>query len=128
MGLLRKLNFNHSTICTVSNWLIRLWRRNYFPNSDSEPEPPHRSYCCESGCANCVWIEYAENLFKYHIKRIEESNDNIGIKDKDEVFGEIVNKLQKEINQIKDPNVRVFLLTEIAVKQEELLEALQKNT
>ncbi|CAH8587939.1 unnamed protein product [Schistosoma rodhaini] len=125
MGLLRKMNFNHSTI---SNWLIRPWRRNYFSNTDSEPEPPHRSDCCESGCANCVWVEYAENLFKYHIKRIKESNDNTSFKDKGKVFGEMVNKLQKEINQIEDQNLRIFLLTEIEIKREKLLEALQEDT
>ncbi|CAH8523297.1 unnamed protein product [Schistosoma turkestanicum] len=128
MGLLRKLNFNQSTIFTVSNWLLHPWRRTCFSNSDSAPEPPQRSYCCGTGCPNCVWIEYAENLLQYHMKRIEKSNNETCSKDKDEFLGEIVTQLEKEINQIEDLNLRTFLLTEVAAKRRELQEVLQNTT
>ncbi|VDN90902.1 unnamed protein product [Brugia pahangi] len=29
------------------------------------PEPPDPGACCASGCANCVWIEYATELMRY---------------------------------------------------------------
>ncbi|TNN05620.1 Oxidoreductase-like domain-containing 1 [Schistosoma japonicum] len=128
MGFLRKLNLNQPTIFSISKWSGREWQRTYSSNTESEPEPPQRPYCCESGCANCVWIEYAENLLQYHIKKIDkESNNNVISKDKEEVLVEIVNKLREEINQIEDHSVRIFLLTEIAIKHEKLLKAVQNN-
>lgn len=33
-------------------------------SSDEIPQPPDN--CCASGCANCIWIQYAEELAKYY--------------------------------------------------------------
>lgn len=29
-------------------------------------EPPDPTSCCGSGCANCIWIEYAAELVRHH--------------------------------------------------------------
>ncbi|KAL1495012.1 hypothetical protein ABEB36_010502 [Hypothenemus hampei] len=59
------------------------------------PEEP--TTCCMSGCANCVWLDYAEKLTEYY-------------KDGGE-------KSVKEINdRISDPNIKAYLLHEIRMK------------
>lgn len=56
------------------------------------PEPP--TTCCMSGCANCVWIEYAEKLSK--------------------IFQDGGEKAQKEImSKVDDTNMQAFLAMEL---------------
>lgn len=56
------------------------------------PEAP--TTCCMSGCANCVWLEYAEKLSEY--------------------FKDGGERAIKEINErVDDPNIRAFLLQEL---------------
>ena len=55
------------------------------------PEPP--TTCCMSGCANCVWIDYAEKLKEYYCDGGQTAKE--------------------EIMKIEDPNMRAFLLMEI---------------
>lgn len=55
-------------------------------------EPP--TNCCMSGCANCVWVDYAEKLTKHFEDGGEKAQQLI-------------------IEQIDDPNMRAFLLTEL---------------
>lgn len=55
------------------------------------PDPP--TNCCMSGCANCVWIEYANQLG--HI-----------LQDRSEAAQQI-------LNVIEDPSLRIFLSIEL---------------
>ncbi|XP_013387017.1 oxidoreductase-like domain-containing protein 1 [Lingula anatina] len=62
------------------------------PGKGPPPEPP--TYCCMSGCANCVYLTYAQELLDYY---------------KD--GGEKAKQAIKE--QVKDPNLQMFLLMEM---------------
>ena len=57
--------------------------------------PPEPQNCCMSGCANCVWVAYAEEIAKI-------LNDG-GIKAKEKIF-----------EHVKDPNLRTFLMLELS--------------
>ncbi|XP_030758625.1 oxidoreductase-like domain-containing protein 1 isoform X2 [Sitophilus oryzae] len=68
-------------------------------NSNEKPkEPPEEpTTCCMSGCANCVWLDYAEELCKYYRDGGE--------------------KAIKEINErISDPSIKAYLLHEIRMR------------
>nr|XP_050030005.1 oxidoreductase-like domain-containing protein 1 [Dermacentor andersoni] len=57
------------------------------------PAPPEKDQCCGSGCSNCVWLEYAEDLVEFY-------------KDGGARAAEAV-------ANIPDPNVRQFVKTEL---------------
>jgi hypothetical protein len=63
---------------------------------DEYPEEP--TTCCMSGCANCVWLEYAEKLSRYYRDGGEEA----------------FKKIQEKVT---DPNMKAFLLHELRMKQ-----------
>lgn len=64
-------------------------------NRPKLPEEP--TTCCMSGCANCVWLDYAEKLTEYYRdggeRAIKEINDNI-----------------------TDTNIKAFLLHELRMR------------
>lgn len=60
------------------------------------PEAP--TTCCMSGCANCVWLEYAEKLSQY-------------FKDGGEKAIEEINK------RVDDPNIKAFILQELRMRK-----------
>lgn len=53
--------------------------------------------CCMSGCANCVWIEYAEKLSEL-------------MKDSDQSVQKII------MEKVQDPNMRSFLSMELRLR------------
>ena len=61
------------------------------PGKGEPPEAP--STCCHSGCSNCVWIMYAEEMRSYYADG-----------------GQLA---RQEVMKIEDPNLRAFLLLEI---------------
>lgn len=56
------------------------------------PEEP--TNCCMSGCANCVWIEYARELTKIYRDGGEKARNLV-------------------ISRITDPNIRIFIQMEL---------------
>ncbi|CAH1793382.1 unnamed protein product, partial [Owenia fusiformis] len=62
------------------------------PGKGPPPLPPE--FCCMSGCANCVWIAYADELKDYY----KDGGD----------------KAKAEIMKIEDANLRSFLLLELS--------------
>lgn len=65
-------------------------------NKNSPPEPP--TTCCMSGCPNCVWLDYAEELIEYYKDGGEQAI--------------------KEINEkITDGNLKAFLLHELRMRK-----------
>ncbi|XP_061180961.1 uncharacterized protein LOC133189593 [Saccostrea echinata] len=58
------------------------------------PEPPVD--CCMSGCANCVWIMYANELRNYYKK---DGNE----------------RAKKEIEKIENPSLKMFLKLELGL-------------
>lgn len=63
------------------------------PGKGPPPEPPVE--CCMSGCANCVWIVYAQELQNYY-------NDG----------GDAA---REAIEQIENPSLRAFLKLELGL-------------
>lgn len=59
--------------------------------------------CCGSGCSNCIWIQYAENLVKYYESQGEK---------KEKALQDALSKIDK----IEDVNLRDFLTMEIKIK------------
>jgi hypothetical protein len=58
----------------------------------SLPEEP--TTCCMSGCTNCVWIQYAEEVSKLCADGGEKARDII-------------------LSKVTDPNTRAFLMMEL---------------
>ncbi len=96
----RQFILGSNTILTVHRLLSnKLLSRSLSDiSSDSEPElevkiPDPPTTCCMSGCANCVWIEYAKELVDIY---------------KD--GGVAADKVMKAID---DPSLKIFLSLEL---------------
>jgi len=66
------------------------------------PDPPAANLCCMSGCANCVWLDYADDMLK-HFERQGQSL-------KTEEILELVDK------SVDDQMVKAFIKMEIKSK------------
>lgn len=90
------------------NSSIRGLRRSCSSSSDcreetESPGPPSLpGTCCMSGCANCVWLDYAEEMVKYY--------ETLGKKME---LSELLNTLDDNVD---DPMVKAFLTMELKSK------------
>lgn len=69
------------------------------------PIKPEPASCCGSGCQNCAWLQYADELLAYYQAQ---DAKQIGIK-----------KIMEEIEKIEDPNLKAYLKMEIHFKTKE---------
>lgn len=82
---------------------VRFCSKNCDKNKDAKgnqaitelPEAP--TTCCMSGCANCVWLDYAEKLSQYLRDGGEQA-----IKEIDE--------------KVTDPNIKAFIMQELRMR------------
>ncbi|XP_041474648.1 uncharacterized protein LOC121423359 [Lytechinus variegatus] len=61
------------------------------------PVAPDPETCCESGCVNCVWIKYAEEVKDYYPDHQE--------------------RLKEIVDSIEDYNVKMFVRMELGIKK-----------
>lgn len=71
--------------------------------SNDEPPIPLPVTCCGSGCQNCVWIEYAENIQIFYKNKYSDSKAGLL-------------KALEEIEKLEDENIKSFLKMEINSK------------
>lgn len=71
--------------------------------NDKKEAPEMPLTCCGSGCQNCVWIKYADDLLKYYAGNDAKSQEEI-------------RKAIKQIEQIENESIRDFLIMELKMK------------
>lgn len=75
--------------------------RSFSSNLQTPPTPP--TTCCMSGCANCVWLDYAEEMTQFYTKQGD------GKVPKEDIIKQI------EAN-VTDPMLKAFILLEVKSK------------
>ena len=61
------------------------------------PSPPPLEACCMSGCQNCVWLQYADELLKY--------------------FKDGGKKAEEALESVPDENLKMFLKMELQMRR-----------
>ncbi len=84
--------------------------------SPSKPTRPQPDECCQSGCVNCVWIDYTEQLLKYHKDKALQSTGpgepTAGEQQAD------LDQVRREIErEVEDPSVKAYLLSELNMRR-----------
>ena len=66
--------------------------------------PPQLSgFCCGSGCQNCVWLQYAEELVNYYGRNSKKGSHEL-------------RKVLNEIEKLEDENLKAFIKMELDIK------------
>lgn len=94
-----------TTLCKIRNTnKIRFLCKNSDDNPKDAPPKKEKVFpeapvtCCMAGCANCVWLEYADKLTAY--------------------FKDGGERAIKEINEkVDDPSIKAFLLQELRMRK-----------
>jgi hypothetical protein len=75
----------------------------HVPTSVAAPPPPlPTGLCCMSGCANCVWLDYADEIVSYYLAK----GEKLG-----------VDSIMKEVDDnVSDEMVKAFIKMEIKFK------------
>ena len=78
--------------------------RNVFYRTSLPPDFPldAPTACCMSDCANCVWLDYSEEVSKYY----ELKGSNLS---KEEIIGDIE-------RQLSNPMLKAFIILELEIK------------
>ncbi|XP_008183487.1 oxidoreductase-like domain-containing protein 1 [Acyrthosiphon pisum] len=82
-------------------WLVnsnRVVCRRKFCSKQPPELPEEPTTCCMSGCANCVWIEYADK-----VRSMLANSDSKQVS-------------QMVLDKIQDPNMKAFLSMELKSK------------
>ena len=69
--------------------------------SVSLPDPPS-NMCCMSGCANCVWLDYTDDMIKTYENKGQTLDLNIVLKEIDD--------------NVNDPMIKSFIKMELKSK------------
>ena len=67
-------------------------------SKQAPPDPPPEGLCCGSGCQNCVWLNYADEMIRFYEGNVEPD------------------KIMEGLKGIQDPNLRMFLEMEMKFK------------
>jgi len=70
--------------------------------STQDSPPPLPNTCCMSGCANCVWLDYAEEMVRFYKHRGEQMD-----------FASLLREVDKNID---DPMIKAFISMELKSK------------
>ena len=70
-------------------------------SSTSVPDAPS-NMCCMSGCANCVWLDYTDDMIKAYAKKGEKLDLTI--------------ILQEIDDNVSDPMIKSFIKMELKTK------------
>lgn len=84
--------------------------QQFFTMACQRPRPPSADECCVSGCISCIWIDYAERLIDYHLKRLG------NFQEAGESLNSIHAIIRQEVNTIDDKSVRDFILSELDIR------------
>uniref|UniRef100_A0A915NG31 Oxidoreductase-like domain-containing protein n=1 Tax=Meloidogyne floridensis TaxID=298350 RepID=A0A915NG31_9BILA len=82
-------------------------KNQHFVKAAKFPKAPQKEMCCGSGCPNCVWLQYVDNVLDY-VKSLPLDEKVI-----EEQKRHIRDELEKNV---EDENLRMFLTIEIESK------------
>uniref|UniRef100_A0A915EUI9 Oxidoreductase-like domain-containing protein n=1 Tax=Ditylenchus dipsaci TaxID=166011 RepID=A0A915EUI9_9BILA len=74
------------------------------------PEAPDPSTCCATGCPNCVWVQYADDVMKYYSKN-RSAHYSLSAEQQLELIREQIDR------HIQDVNLRAYLWMELRAKK-----------